>query len=668
MKESTNGMRPRHYSNQQLLAYLDDEVSGPTAKRIAEHLSCCWSCRAGMDDLEKDVQQLARLFAAPSAQDRWAARQAQSRFQDWCTEVNRKGNPVSQNTAPDFRRYWLALAAGLCLLTLYFASFRKHSVRPASNEVLAKLLKLERPAGESEGIVQQRYALAIRQDRPRVRYIRSELVVWAQPTEGRYSSRWSKGAGQLQYVVWRPARDSAFWYHPPGSRVIRESSHDRQVPLALADLADSGASLENIEARLGEWLRRRRCEPVSLAGEFNVFVDHPHTTVSVEKVGSEEKIVTLMAERATSRCKVTMVLQADIQTGRPLFETLAFSTADSDYRVDFRPQDSKLLAPGPETAALFRPDLSSKERPAVRKQTTAVRPTAAALIPEVDLLDAEIAARYILHQNEICLGHPVAIRRDKEAGVVRIEGLVDNAARRRNLKASFAALSGAELLSVHLQSPDELVSPQSIKRSIAQDTSGPQRTSMLINDYIDGLTASDKEKQLLKNQVIQSAGDYVSSGEALVREVAAFQSLADPGLESAPLSKKAAHLLEVMRRDHLGSMDEQLSRLSQSIGSVVRLSTPGGSDAEQSQRNLELKNLTATSRSAMMQARWMQEALLDLFSIGQLKAAGPDESASKLIESARALRKAVTQLQVDMISDTGRDGRADARIPREGHQ
>jgi hypothetical protein len=667
MKESISGMRQRHCNNQQLLAYLDGEIPGLAAKRVAEHLSCCWKCRAKMDDLERDVQQIARLFATPSAQDLWAAQQAKSRFQAWYAEVHFGGNPALKNEAHDFRRYWLTLAAGFCLLVLFFGLFRDHPARSADKKgILAKSLAFEQPIRHSEQIVQQQYSLAIWLDRPRVGHVRSELVVWAQPTKGRYASRWSNTTGQLQYAVWRPKQDGALWYRSLGSKVVREQPGSRQAPLRLADLAYSGASIEDIEGHLGEWLRRRQCEPVSLADEFDAFIENPHTNVSVEETGSGERVVSLIAERNTSRCKITMVLRADAKTGQPLSESFGFSTADSAYRIDFQPQNSQVLQPGPETAAVFQPRPTPREEAKILpKQTAEARSTTATIVSEADLLEAEIAALYVLHQNEICLGHPVSIWRNKGAGMVRIEGLIADATRRNELKAALGSLSRSKLLSVDLRLPDEAAHSQILRRTTELGTSGPQRTSMLINEYIDGLTMPGNEKQTLKSEAIKSADHYVSSGEALVQQVAALQSLATADLEAAPLSKEAAHLLSLMRQDHLRSLDQQLSTLTESVGGILQIPELRSSSIN---RNTENQSLTAASRNAMTQARRLQEALLDLFSTGQSKAVNSDESASALIESARALRSIVTRLQTGTISDTNRDGIADAQAPREAKQ
>src|SRR5262245_19618302 len=73
----------RHYSDEQLLAHADGELSGWSRTRAERHLKSCWSCRARKAKLEQGIEAFAETFGDPVyPPPTWSA-DSKRRFRAW---------------------------------------------------------------------------------------------------------------------------------------------------------------------------------------------------------------------------------------------------------------------------------------------------------------------------------------------------------------------------------------------------------------------------------------------------------------------------------------------------------------------------------------------------------------------------------------------------------
>lgn len=72
-----------HPNDDQLLAYLDGEMSNARMRAIRNHLRICWKCRSALAELEAQVEAISRLVLARTKVDAERSDRAKERFQQW---------------------------------------------------------------------------------------------------------------------------------------------------------------------------------------------------------------------------------------------------------------------------------------------------------------------------------------------------------------------------------------------------------------------------------------------------------------------------------------------------------------------------------------------------------------------------------------------------------
>jgi anti-sigma factor RsiW len=72
-----------HLNDDQLLAYLDGEMSNAQMRAIRNHLRLCWKCRSLLAELEAQVEAISRLLLARTKVDADRSVQAKEKFLEW---------------------------------------------------------------------------------------------------------------------------------------------------------------------------------------------------------------------------------------------------------------------------------------------------------------------------------------------------------------------------------------------------------------------------------------------------------------------------------------------------------------------------------------------------------------------------------------------------------
>lgn len=74
-----------HLNDDQLLAYLDGEMSIARMRAVRNHLRICWTCRSALAELEAQVEVISRLLLARTKDDAKRSDRAKERFLNWRT-------------------------------------------------------------------------------------------------------------------------------------------------------------------------------------------------------------------------------------------------------------------------------------------------------------------------------------------------------------------------------------------------------------------------------------------------------------------------------------------------------------------------------------------------------------------------------------------------------
>jgi anti-sigma factor RsiW len=72
-----------HLNDDQLLAYLDGEMSIARIRAVRNHLRICWNCRSALAELEAQVEAISRLLLARTKVDADRSDRAKERFLQW---------------------------------------------------------------------------------------------------------------------------------------------------------------------------------------------------------------------------------------------------------------------------------------------------------------------------------------------------------------------------------------------------------------------------------------------------------------------------------------------------------------------------------------------------------------------------------------------------------
>ena len=72
-----------HPNEEDLLAYLDGELSNSRIRTVCDHLKSCWKCRSVLADMESQAEAVSRLLSAQLDSDLDRSIRAKERFLHW---------------------------------------------------------------------------------------------------------------------------------------------------------------------------------------------------------------------------------------------------------------------------------------------------------------------------------------------------------------------------------------------------------------------------------------------------------------------------------------------------------------------------------------------------------------------------------------------------------
>jgi Putative zinc-finger len=514
-----------HPNRQDLLLYVDGELSPRKAAAVKAHLEACWACRLKVDQLQNTILSFTEYCG--SVLNPTAPRPPRG----WRT-FNPKLRGIAEQSGRPSLLSWLHV----------FLSERRISWSITATVTVAAcllllILRLQQAPPVSAG---QLLARAAESRSQRLREVIQPVIYQKLRirTDGKTTTReiWLDTFNDRLKDTWRQPR------HAPESNI--SAAGETQDGSTVLDLPTLFA------ANHLKWE-----EPLSAVSYSQWWAS---LSEKAEEVISENNRLTL---RTTSNgpYRRGSVVEASLTVRtsdfHPVVERLRIRGTASDHEVELLEMDYQVVPLAVVTASLFT-ETAPSETPA-ELASPARAPVARRLGPTLaDLSDAEMAVRYALHQAQADLGEPIEVRiaQAERPAAVKVGGLVPSVERKQELVAMLIKIPHVD---VDLRTEAEVAATPAPSRPASGET--PPATTVVSPE-------SPIAKQLLEYLGDQAAMEAFSrrafaATQALMAEAWALRRLEEryPLTEQERLSATSRQLLETMIRDHRRTLREVIA-------------------------------------------------------------------------------------------------------------
>jgi anti-sigma factor RsiW len=433
-----NGMNEDalHPPREQLLLYVDRELAPKEASQIETHLGVCWSCRARVSKIEKSIADFMEFdgeILAPSLSpppNGWrgfdrALRQvvAESGRRSLLSIVSGSlGRFFSQARRLVMPRPWIRIAVGVLGAILIAALLLRSSRVPivSANELLrnaaeaqaAKLRAIEGP------VIYQK--LKVR--RATLASARSETAnweTWNDTTRKRFRQS-VEDSGVLVELA----------------QLLQANHMDPQRPLSTASYQSWRDSIEQKREEVTRTRLAQGLEALSLR------------TVPAGQVNVGQISEATFGVRAQDWLPYELRLKIKAEDGERIYEI----AEQASEVVSLARLSPEIFA---EQPVVIPPTPAPKLSPAPSPNPLALKvnpaPPAA---PPVATAELEVEVLSLLNQVGAMLGEEVSVKRTAE-GLLRIEGVVENAERKTTILSALAAVKAQPAVELQIETPEE---------------------------------------------------------------------------------------------------------------------------------------------------------------------------------------------------------------------
>jgi len=495
-----------HLDHQQMLAYLDGELSRAETHKAEKHLHSCWTCRTEVEHLKSDIATILdsqrEMFspALPSPPSPWPTfnmlmgRSAPTpRPSTWMRMVAAIGTMATPS------RIFAASMAVVGIVAVTFATFRSPVV--SAKEVLRHI----------------EVADAKRSDIGKDNVIRERVHI----------RRTTRNTGRQDSTVadtWR-SRKAAYWENSKNDPVLFDLESEYKshgVPLSLPLSASSTMG----------WGNAMRAEPnVTRSGED---LDLTYVPAGTHSDGIERVSFRVQPDNWTVKQMTIGLPDASFEVTEDDFDIVPVSSVPPMLLAELE------LPPFPTSAP------QSVIHPLPHAEYDSTR------VGTVDLNSAEIDVFATLHRLKVDLGDPVTVTRTQNSVQVGVWQLPED--RQNELRA---ALSGKPGIQVLTSSPRSVIAKATVSLP-SSETSGPIHIAVdsAGDERLLKFFGSSEREQEFTAQALATSTTMLSHLYALRNLEAQFS----PEREQS-LSQEDRDRLAVLVRDHAAAISSSLDAL-----------------------------------------------------------------------------------------------------------
>lgn len=539
-----------HPAAEEFMLLLDGELEGGRAEELREHLTGCWNCRAQQAEFEQAVLAFVKGRNAVLAEHAQAPPRAEARLWQALAQTVTEERPTVLarwlSFSPIFKLRLSAATAALALLVAAGWWLAREPVVSA-HELLT------------------RAALAEQQSFARL----AEPVIYRQV---RVTRRTAQRSTETIWENWRAARDAR-------AQARLSETPDAQTELARVLNANQFDAANPLSvAAFQQWRQRVARESETVTALPNAW---RLTTTVAAPYAHDALIEGSLTVRRTDWRPVSQTFKVQSDEGVTEYELteLAFEVVPMQALTAFAaPAASAQPQPAATPALLLATPTSSPTVAPIALPTSL--PTAAAL------QEAEVAARYALHQLQADLGEPLEISHDPQRIIVR--GLVETAERKQQLVTALRALP---LVSTQIQTVAEAVQQQTKplpQRDSAPSVSVPESSAReavtpTVNVFQQHLETYFSERGLSRAAASQRAAQFANAvfaeTSAALSEAWALRRLAER-FATPPESETARQQLTDMQNNLLTKLRQRSRNLHAQFDPL--LTAQGETDAARS--------------------------------------------------------------------------------------
>jgi hypothetical protein len=447
------GMRvfQKHFSDEELLAFLDGELSLRRQRAAKKHLSICWECRSHLAEIEEQARAVIRMSVQQDFIGPDRIEGARRRFQDWRMGFERDLLVTAQ---PWHGLSLKTLSFGLAVVVLCAVSvawwLSAGNGQPRPLQVLAASQSFEARQVTGAAVVHQSFRVEIAAVRPWQPASVHRVDVWSEPNIGRYGARWTDGSGVLQDAVWHPTQGQEYVYSAGAKLRSMSSSAVKQKPLTIEDVGINGISPEEIRRGFMSWLESQDWRPVSLSSGMAAFVARTGVVLRAARIRTSDghETVRLTAEHTGRGLKVEMRMDVDAGSDRPLIQTIRFEAAGRIVELKLVAEQTGRLALDQIDARVFEPDSNLLELHSVRlPEPTPKKASAVSGRAELAALEVEVLHR--LDDIGAILGEQVSVARTGTGRLV-VQAAVETEQRKEEMVQALADFKDNSLVELKI--------------------------------------------------------------------------------------------------------------------------------------------------------------------------------------------------------------------------
>lgn len=493
----------RHASEQEILGFLDGELTPRQTDWVRRHLEACWSCRAASEKTAETVagfieyRQHSLSLKAGTWPSGWPSLEARLR-------------ELPAPPARPFRRGFLAVPV-LALMAAGFLFFRLTSTPPVSAAaVLENARRAEQSPPARNGLLTYK-KLEVRR---RVGFEPLKKAVYEVWADGRTSRVRHSGAEPLLAEI----------------EAVFAANSRRQPPLSATGFESWRNSIPK---------KREQVLPGMNAGAEVL-------TVKTEVEGPL---------RADAIREGRIVIRTDTWT--PVAESISVGEKERERLYEFEAVESRLVDRGSMPYDDPAPAASAVRMPAANPPLPVERTGNPPANPDGGLLD-EIAAHYALHRLGACLDGTVELV--PRPGEVLVRGVVESEQRKAELERALADIPAVK---VQLQFADAARMVGDALSIEAGDVitieSRRSPLSQRLREYLQanpGAGTPSERAAKLANQAVSHARELRRNAWAVRRLSERFTDV-----EQLARSAPARWLLEMMIQDHASALGAETGAL-----------------------------------------------------------------------------------------------------------